>query len=55
VAAAAAADPGRIASLRASLRGRMAASPLMDEARFARDMETAYRDMWHAWCARPMS
>lgn len=55
VATAAAADPGRIASLRASLRERMAASPLMDEARFARDMETACRDMWRAWCARPMS
>jgi protein O-GlcNAc transferase len=55
LALATAAEPAQIAGLRASLRGRLAASPLMDEARFARDMESAFRDMWRAWCARPMS
>jgi Tfp pilus assembly protein PilF len=25
-------------------------APLMDEARFVRDMEDAYRGMWRAWC-----
>ena len=40
-----------LAELRASLRSRMAASPLMDEARFVRDLETAYRQMWRIWCA----
>jgi len=55
LALARAADPVSIGELRTTLRRRLQESPLMDEARFARDMETAYRDMWHAWCARPMS
>jgi len=25
---------------------------MMDFATFATDMETAYRGMWQAWCAR---
>jgi protein O-GlcNAc transferase len=45
-----AADPGQLAGLRGSLRGRMRASPLMDEPRFARDMEALYRQMWRSWC-----
>ena len=40
-----------IAELRRFLRERMRASPLMDEARFALDMEDAYRGMWRRWCA----
>lgn len=47
-----AADGARLAELRATLRARLRGSPLMDEAGFARDMEAAYRSMWHAWCAR---
>jgi protein O-GlcNAc transferase len=39
-----------IVGLRRSLRERMRASPLMQEAQFARDMEQAYREMWHRWC-----
>jgi predicted O-linked N-acetylglucosamine transferase (SPINDLY family) len=34
-----------LAALRASLRGRMEASPLMDGPRFARAMEASYRRM----------
>ena len=41
----------RLAELRASMRGRMAASPLMNEERFVRDLEAAYRQMWRTWCA----
>ena len=39
-----------LAELRGSLRSRMLASPLMDEARFTRDLEQAYREMWRRWC-----
>ncbi|HTN26178.1 MAG TPA: tetratricopeptide repeat protein [Burkholderiales bacterium] len=43
-------DESLLRSLRASLRDTMRKSPLMDEARFARDLESAYRGMWHTWC-----
>jgi len=43
-------DRETIAELRRTLRGRMRTSPLMDELRFARDVEEAYRRMWRAWC-----
>ncbi len=50
-AAGLAADPGRLAELRRTLRGRLRASPWMDGPRFARDMEAAYRKVWREWCA----
>ena len=46
----AARDEARVASLRKSLRERLRQSPLMDEKRFARDLEAAYRQMWRKWC-----
>ena len=49
-AAAFARDKARLADLRRTLRARLRASPLMDEARFARDMEALYRGMWRKWC-----
>jgi predicted O-linked N-acetylglucosamine transferase (SPINDLY family) len=33
-----------------SMRRRMSASTICDADRFAREMETAYREMWHRWC-----
>lgn len=42
-------DLPKLASLRATLRERMEKSPLMDGARFARNVEAAYRQMWKNW------
>jgi predicted O-linked N-acetylglucosamine transferase (SPINDLY family) len=43
-------DEARLAGLRKTLRERLRESPLMDEKRFARDLEAAYRQMWRKWC-----
>jgi len=45
-----ASDPARLAALRRSLRERVQTSPLMDGARFTRNLEALYRQMWRAWC-----
>jgi predicted O-linked N-acetylglucosamine transferase (SPINDLY family) len=45
-------DTARLADLRASLRARMQASPLMDAPRFARNIEAVYRDVWQKWCVQ---
>jgi predicted O-linked N-acetylglucosamine transferase (SPINDLY family) len=47
-----AADLPRLTQMRASLRQRMQKSPLMNAAQFARDIESAYRQMWRNWCFR---
>jgi predicted O-linked N-acetylglucosamine transferase (SPINDLY family) len=39
-------DLGRLAQLRSGLRSRMQRSALMDAARFARQIEGAYRTAW---------
>jgi predicted O-linked N-acetylglucosamine transferase (SPINDLY family) len=52
VAAELALDRSRLSQLRATLRDRMQASPLMDAPRFARNVEAAYRTMWQRWCAK---
>jgi predicted O-linked N-acetylglucosamine transferase (SPINDLY family) len=44
-------DVARLTALRQTLRERMRSSPLMDAPRFARTVETAYREMWRRWCA----
>ncbi len=43
-------DLPRLAELRRTLRPRMESSVLMDAPRFARSIETAYREMWRRWC-----
>jgi protein O-GlcNAc transferase len=52
IAAALAADSDRLAEYRRTLRARMNASPLMDGKRFAREIESAHRQMWRAWCSQ---
>jgi protein O-GlcNAc transferase len=51
IAAKLAGDLPRLAELRATMRDRMANSPLMNGAGFARKVEAAYRDIWRSWCA----
>jgi len=43
-------DLPRVARLREGLRARIAASPLMDGARFATQVEAAFRTAWERWC-----
>jgi predicted O-linked N-acetylglucosamine transferase (SPINDLY family) len=46
-------DLQRLSELRASLRARMQACPLMDGPRFARNVEAAFHRMWQDWCSQP--
>lgn len=45
-------DRKRLAALRSNLRERMQRSPLMDAARFAKNVENTYRLMWRSWCEK---
>ncbi len=45
-------DLSRLSELRATLRDRIQASPLMSAARFAQNVEAAYRKMWQRWCVK---
>lgn len=44
-------DQEKLRATRHNLRERVAASPVMDQKRFARSMEDAYRQMWRIWTA----
>ena len=46
-------DLSRLAAVRAGLRERMQASPVMDGGQFAAEVEAAFRRMWINWCDRP--
>lgn len=48
-----AADRASLTALRGGLRQRLQSSPLMDAPRFTRDLEGAYREAWHRFCATP--
>jgi predicted O-linked N-acetylglucosamine transferase (SPINDLY family) len=43
-------DLPALSLIRSDLRRQLLASPLMDAPRFARNIESAYRQMWRAWC-----
>jgi protein O-GlcNAc transferase len=45
-------DLSRLAQLRASLRGRMRATPIIDGERFTIALEDRYRYAWGEWCAQ---
>ena len=46
-----ASDLPRLAQWREELRGKITASPLMDDSRFAADLEDKFRKAWRQWCA----
>ncbi len=48
-------DTQALAKLRSGLRDQLLASPLCDDARFARSFEDAMRGMWRKWCAQKQS
>jgi predicted O-linked N-acetylglucosamine transferase (SPINDLY family) len=48
-------DPKRLMELRATMRQRMLQSPLLNEARFTRGVESVYRMMWQAWCSQRLT
>ena len=43
-------DLPRLAEMRASMRQRMAGSPMMDCPGYTADLESAYSQMWGTWC-----
>ena len=51
IAATLARAPARLAEMRGTLRRRLERSPLRDFSGFTRALESAYREMWRAWCA----
>jgi predicted O-linked N-acetylglucosamine transferase (SPINDLY family) len=53
IAVSLASDLSRLSELRASLRERLQASPLMDGPRFTRALEAVYRRLWQNWCSQP--
>lgn len=44
-------DLAGLAELRRGLRDRVRTSPLCNYPRFTKNLEAAYRTMWHNWCA----
>ncbi|MDR1425254.1 MAG: tetratricopeptide repeat protein [Azoarcus sp.] len=46
-------DHERLKALRAGLREKMLASPLLDAPRMARNLQEAFRGMWRRWCEKP--
>lgn len=45
-------DPEQTRALRATLRSRVAQSPLCDGPVFCRELESRFRDAWQRWCGQ---
>lgn len=45
-------DRARLAMLRDSMRSRMESHGLLDGASLCREVQVAFRNMWHVWCAK---
>ena len=45
-------NPDRLRQIRHGLRERFAASPAMDQKKFARNMEAAFQEMWKIWVSK---
>ena len=43
-------NPSRLVAIRANLRQRMADSPALDSEGLTRNVESAFRTMWHTYC-----
>jgi predicted O-linked N-acetylglucosamine transferase (SPINDLY family) len=43
-------DLPRLAAIRAGMRNRLKASPLLDAVGYTRNLESAYRRVWGKWC-----
>ncbi len=50
LAVAKASDLDGLATTHSAIRSRLLASPLCNSANYAREVETAYRQMWQQWC-----
>ena len=48
-------DAAGLMTLRVSLRARMRASSILDQAGFTSDLERLYRQAWQAWCAQRLA
>ncbi len=46
-------DLNALAQIRASLRERLRASRLLDQAAFVGELEERYREIWRDWCDKP--
>jgi protein O-GlcNAc transferase len=51
IAAKLAADLPRLTQIRSTLRDRLSKSPLTNAQQFARNVESAYREMWRSFCS----
>lgn len=46
-------DRHRLREMRAGMRARLTESPLLQGERYVRRLESAYREVWRAWCEGP--